>query len=80
MEEEYIYIKKEKKLFAYVATPKPHPPLSYLVGLVLAVAVPVPGSVLPEPVLPGLHTAAGTAGNKPPTQPGELSGTQGTGE
>ena len=40
----------------------------------LAAAAPALGSGLPVPVQPGLglHTAAGTAGNKQPMQPGGL--------
>ena len=38
----------------------------------LAAAAPALGSGLPVPVQPGLHTAAGIAGNKQPMQPGGL--------
>lgn len=50
------------------------PPPPYLAVPALAAAVPVLGTVQPVPVQPGLgqHTAAGTAGNKQPKQPGGL--------
>ena len=49
-------------------------PLAYLAVPVLAAAAPALGSGPPVPVQPGLglHTAAGTAGNKQPMQPGGL--------